>query len=113
MLGFTGIANETTKFVLHRFCFKVVASISDVKFSTDGRYILGRDYMTLKLWDINMDSAPVATMDVHEHIRPKLCDLYENDAIFDKFECVLSGDGMTTWHMLSAYVKLENLKFQV
>lgn len=24
----------------------------------------------------------------------KLCDLYENDSIFDKFECCLSGDGM-------------------
>ncbi|KAJ0816882.1 putative protein phosphatase 2A regulatory subunit PR55 [Helianthus annuus] len=22
-----------------------------------------------------------------------LCDLYENDSIFDKFECCLSGDG--------------------
>ncbi|KAM2066136.1 hypothetical protein TB1_041947 [Malus domestica] len=49
--------------------------------------------MTLKLWDINMDSGPVATFQVHEHLRPKLCDLYENDSIFDKFECCLSGDG--------------------
>ena len=77
-----------------------------------------------------MDSGPVATFQVHEHLRPKvnlstdfmlsnetlkpvehkkllhesrshcffffflqLCDLYENDAIFDKFECCLSGDG--------------------
>lgn len=24
----------------------------------------------------------------------QLCDLYENDSIFDKFECCLSGDGM-------------------
>lgn len=23
----------------------------------------------------------------------QLCDLYENDSIFDKFECCLSGDG--------------------
>lgn len=26
-------------------------------------------------------------------MRPKLCDLYENDCIFDKFECSISGDG--------------------
>lgn len=76
------------------FFTEIIASISDIKFGKDGRYILGRDYMTLKLWDINMDSGPVATFQVHEYLRPKLCDLYENDSIFDKFECCLSGDGL-------------------
>ncbi|KAM0034626.1 putative transcription factor WD40-like family [Helianthus debilis subsp. tardiflorus] len=75
------------------FFTEIIASISDIKFARDGRYILSRDYMTLKLWDINMDSGPVSTFQVHEHLRPKLCDLYENDSIFDKFECCLSGDG--------------------
>ncbi|KAK4349873.1 hypothetical protein RND71_029186 [Anisodus tanguticus] len=76
------------------FFTEIIASISDIKFSKDGRYILSRDYMTLKLWDINMDSGPVSTFQVHEYLRPKLCDLYENDSIFDKFECCLSGDGL-------------------
>ncbi|XP_038700682.1 serine/threonine protein phosphatase 2A 55 kDa regulatory subunit B beta isoform-like isoform X2 [Tripterygium wilfordii] len=76
------------------FFTEIIASISDIKFSKDGRHILSRDYMTLKLWDMNMDSGPVATFQVHEHLRPKLCDLYENDSIFDKFECCLSGDGL-------------------
>ncbi|KAJ0788274.1 putative transcription factor WD40-like family [Helianthus annuus] len=75
------------------FFTEIIASISDIKFGRDGRYLLSRDYMTLKLWDINMDSGPVSTFQVHEHLRPKLCDLYENDSIFDKFECCLSGDG--------------------
>ncbi|CAN1286705.1 Serine/threonine protein phosphatase 2A 55 kDa regulatory subunit B beta isoform [Linum perenne] len=75
------------------FFTEIIASISDIKFAKDGRYLLSRDYMTLKLWDINMDSGPVSTFQVHEHLRPKLCDLYENDSIFDKFECCLSGDG--------------------
>lgn len=75
------------------FFTEIIASISDIKFGKEGRYILSRDYMTLKLWDINMDSGPVSTFQVHEHLRPKLCDLYENDSIFDKFECCLSGDG--------------------
>ncbi|KAE9584672.1 putative transcription factor WD40-like family [Lupinus albus] len=76
------------------FFTEIIASISDIKFGKEGRYILSRDYMTLKLWDINMDSGPVATFQVHEYLRPKLCDLYENDSIFDKFECCLSGDGL-------------------
>ncbi|KAL8118716.1 serine/threonine protein phosphatase 2A 55 kDa regulatory subunit B beta isoform-like isoform X1 [Apium graveolens] len=75
------------------FFTEIIASISDIKFGKDGRYLLSRDYMTLKLWDINMDSGPVSTFQVHEYLRPKLCDLYENDSIFDKFECCLSGDG--------------------
>ncbi|CAI0392118.1 unnamed protein product [Linum tenue] len=75
------------------FFTEIIASISDIKFAKDGRYLLSRDYMTLKLWDINMDSGPVSTFQVHEYLRPKLCDLYENDSIFDKFECCLSGDG--------------------
>lgn len=76
------------------FFTEIIASISDIKFAKDGRHILSRDYMTLKLWDINMESSPIATFKVHEHLRPKLCDLYENDSIFDKFECSLSGDGL-------------------
>ncbi|XP_057985840.1 serine/threonine protein phosphatase 2A 55 kDa regulatory subunit B beta isoform isoform X3 [Hevea brasiliensis] len=83
------------------FFTEIIASISDIKFAKDGRHILSRDYMNLKfgfldyqLWDINMDSGPVASFQVHEYLRPKLCDLYENDSIFDKFECCLSGDGL-------------------
>ncbi|KAJ8643289.1 hypothetical protein MRB53_005037 [Persea americana] len=76
------------------FFTEIIASLSDIKFAKDGRHILSRDYMTLKLWDINMDSGPVATFQVHEYLRPRLVDLYENDSIFDKFECCLSGDGL-------------------
>ena len=75
------------------FFSEIISSISDVKFSRDGRYILSRDYMTLKIWDINMESRPIKTIQIHENLRSKLCDLYENDFIFDKFECAFSGDG--------------------
>ena len=46
--------------------------MSDIKFTRDGRYILARDYMTLKLWDINMESKPVATYPVHESLRSQV-----------------------------------------
>lgn len=39
-----------------------------------------------------MERQPVKTINIHEHLRPKLCDTYENDSIFDKFEVVFSGD---------------------
>ena len=75
------------------FFSEIITSISDVKFSHDGRYILSRDYLSLKIWDINMESRPLKTIQIHDHLRGKLCDLYENDCIFDKFECMFSGDG--------------------
>lgn len=75
------------------FFSEIISSISDVRFSYDGRYILSRDYLTVKIWDINMEKQPVKTIPIHEHLRPRLCDTYENDSIFDKFEVVFSGDG--------------------
>tara|TARA_R110002060_G_scaffold36257_1_gene47234 strand:- start:1017 stop:1544 length:528 start_codon:yes stop_codon:yes gene_type:complete len=39
-----------------------------------------------------MERQPVKTIPIHEHLRPRLCDTYENDSIFDKFEVVFSGD---------------------
>lgn len=153
------------------FFSEIVASISDIKSTPDGRYIVSRDFMTLKLWDVNMEARPVKTINVHEHLRPQvspnckspingvgrerpyestlheilhwplgtlwgtskrgyltfphayskimqccalphegenpvlsnqeaqtrpfpsqLCDLYDNDCIFDKFECAVNGD---------------------
>ena len=35
---------------------------------------------------------PVQSVAIHDHLRAKLCDLYENDGIFDKFECSFSND---------------------
>ncbi|KAI9478193.1 MAG: protein phosphatase PP2A regulatory subunit B [Benjaminiella poitrasii] len=80
------------------FFSEIISSISDVKFSKDGRYILSRDYLTLKIWDINMEKEPLRTINIHNNLRSKLCDLYENDCIFDKFECTFSGDGS---HMMT------------
>jgi len=75
------------------FFSEIISSISDIKFSRDGRYILSRDFLTLKLWDINMENKPIKTIQIHDYLKPKLCDLYENDCIFDKFECTLNHDG--------------------
>ena len=76
----------------HNFFTEITSSISDVKFSQDGRYIAARDYMTVKIWDVAMDLRPLKTINVNEHLRDRLCDTYENDAIFDKFEVNFSGD---------------------
>lgn len=74
------------------FFSEIISSISDVKFSHNGRYMVTRDYLSVKVWDLQMDTKPIETYQVHEYLRSKLCSLYENDCIFDKFECSWSGD---------------------
>jgi len=76
------------------FFSDIVSAISDVKFSRDGRYILARDYLKLKIWDDRMEAEPVKTYNVHPHVKSKLYELYENDCIFDKFECAFSNNDL-------------------
>ncbi|KOB71263.1 Serine/threonine-protein phosphatase 2A 55 kDa regulatory subunit B [Operophtera brumata] len=69
--------------------------ITDQSFNiviTAAEYMMSRDYLGLKVWDLRMETKPVETYPVHEYLRSKLCSLYENDCIFDKFECCWSGD---------------------
>uniref|UniRef100_A0A7E4VQ54 Serine/threonine-protein phosphatase 2A 55 kDa regulatory subunit B n=1 Tax=Panagrellus redivivus TaxID=6233 RepID=A0A7E4VQ54_PANRE len=74
------------------FFSEIISSVSDVKFSHSGNFILTRDYLTVNVWDLRKDDHPIETYNVHEYLRSKLCVLYENDSIFDKFECGWSGD---------------------
>ena len=46
--------------------------MSDLKFSRDGRHMLARDFMGLKLWDVRSESAPVETFPIHEHLKGKV-----------------------------------------
>ncbi|ORX61775.1 protein phosphatase PP2A regulatory subunit B [Hesseltinella vesiculosa] len=88
----TKVFEESEDPASRSFFSEIISSVSDIRFSHDGRYILSRDYLSLKIWDINMDNKPVQTINIHDQLRSKLCDLYENDCIFDKFECIFSGN---------------------
>ncbi|MCO5608230.1 hypothetical protein L7F22_062436 [Adiantum nelumboides] len=67
----TKIFEEVQALGTSSFFTEIIASISDIKFPKGGHYILSRDYMSLKLWDMNMESTPVSTFKVHEYLRPK------------------------------------------
>ncbi|XP_039790494.1 serine/threonine protein phosphatase 2A 55 kDa regulatory subunit B beta isoform-like isoform X2 [Panicum virgatum] len=75
------------------FFTEIISCITDLKFTGEGRYLLTRDYMNLKLWDMSVETSPVATYKVHEFLRPKLSELYAEDYIFDRFSCCASKDG--------------------
>lgn len=55
------------------FFSEIISSVSDVKFSHSGRYLLTRDYLTAKVWDLNMESKPLETYQVSErpHVESK------------------------------------------
>lgn len=44
------------------FFSEIIASISDVRFSHSGRYILSRDYLTVKVRHIELSSVVVGTV---------------------------------------------------
>lgn len=75
------------------FFSDVTQTITDVKFSRGGRFIVSRDFMTLKIWDVAMENQPVETICVHEYLRSRLWDLYDNESIYDSFELAMSADG--------------------
>lgn len=53
----------------HSFFSEIISSVSDVKFSHSGRYLLTRDYLTAKVWDLNMERKPLETYQVCEPSR--------------------------------------------
>jgi len=50
------------------FFSEIISSISDVKISNSGRYMMSRDYMTIKVWDLHMETKPIETYPVCIHI---------------------------------------------
>lgn len=54
---------------------------------------MSRDYLTIKIWDVNMEHRPVKTVALHDYLKPMLYDLYTADIIFDKFEVSCSPTG--------------------
>lgn len=41
------------------FFSEIISSISDVKLSNSGRYMISRDYLSVKVWDLQMETKPI------------------------------------------------------
>jgi len=68
------------------FFTDIVSSISDACFSKNGKYVFTRDFLTTKVWDLKMTNKPLVSTNIFEPLKSKLCELYENECIFDKFD---------------------------
>ncbi|CAB1324916.1 unnamed protein product, partial [Coregonus sp. 'balchen'] len=54
------------------FFSEIISSISDIKFSHSGRFLMTRDYLTVKVWDLNMETRPVQTYQAsRENSKPR------------------------------------------
>ncbi|KAJ8606102.1 hypothetical protein CTAYLR_010566 [Chrysophaeum taylorii] len=73
------------------FFSEIVVSVSDAKFAAD-HCVLARDFLALRCWDLRATREPTWTVPVHDHLKPRLSDLYDSDRIFDKFECAAAGN---------------------
>ena len=64
-----------------------MSSVSDISFNPHNeRLFATRDFLTVKVWDMANDRRPLAVLPVHDYLRTRLNEIYELDAIFDKFE---------------------------
>lgn len=75
------------------FLEDVVCTVSDAKFSKGGKFIISRDYMSVRIWDVTMPRDPVETIFVHEYLRDKVYDLYSNEYVLDAFQLGMSSRG--------------------
>ncbi|KAH3743582.1 Ppp2r2a protein [Pelomyxa schiedti] len=71
------------------FFTELLHSINDLKFSSNGRYILSRDFLSMKIWDLSMDREPLKTVHLHDHLVPYI---YSHYGPFGKFDCSFNCD---------------------
>ena len=73
----------------------MLSSYSSGDFTKQGKYIVSRDYLSVKIWDICNTKKPVTNVVLYDGFKSKLSEMFENEAIFDKFAVKASPDGNT------------------
>jgi hypothetical protein len=68
----------------------ILTCVSDAAFLFD-HHIVTRDYMSLKLWDTRHAQEPCASVDLMPSLGARVQELYESDAIFDRFSVIPAG----------------------
>lgn len=77
------------------FFTDIVSSVSRAKFSQvpEDPYIFSRDYLSVHIWDVRNTKSPVKSLNVNDYLDKRLCEVYENESIFDKFDMQVSPNG--------------------
>ena len=61
--------------------------------SGDVRYVVTRDYLLVRVWDLRHLLYPVYVSHVHPHLLASLPQLLESEALFDSFQLAVAPDG--------------------
>lgn len=88
---------------------EVTSGVAAVKFSKGGKYIVSRDYMSVKIWDTRYEKRPFETFYVHEFLREGLFELYQSQQLADAFGLGLSANGNIVTGSYSNYFHLFEL----
>ena len=75
------------------YIYELLSSYCSLKFTRAGKYIATRDCLTVKLWDVCNPKKPVSQIMLNDGLKSKLCEMVENESIFDKFSINASSDG--------------------
>ncbi len=72
----------------------LINSFSSVKFMRNfDMVVASRDYLTTKIWDLRKNpGGMVQQYHVADYLEKNLCNLYEDDSIYDKFFLDISPD---------------------
>ncbi|VEL30661.1 unnamed protein product [Protopolystoma xenopodis] len=71
----------------------LINSISSISFgNTSDRFVFARDYLNVKVWDIQMPSCPMEVYPIQAHLRSHLSVIYDAELIFDDFKLAISPD---------------------
>lgn len=73
----------------------MISGYTSLIFLNNSRYIGCRDCLTVKIWDIAKSDKPIACVPLQTALKSKLCQMFENDSIFDKFNLVASNCSST------------------
>jgi serine/threonine-protein phosphatase 2A regulatory subunit B len=73
------------------FFTDIINSVSSAKYDPlDENLIYSRDYLAMHIWDVRNTKMPCRTYNVNDYLEKKLCDLYENESVFDRFSMQVS-----------------------
>jgi serine/threonine-protein phosphatase 2A regulatory subunit B len=80
---------------LKNFFTDIIATVGSIDFTQNGRYVVSREYLNVKIWDLANTRKPLHNICVQETLKSKLVNLFESDSIYDKFNIACSRDSGT------------------
>lgn len=88
------IKPEMHNSVVHNDHNDILSAISAASFMGKD-FVVTRDYISLKMWDMRNPTHPVATCPVMDYLAPTLDFLYDKDYIFDRFPLAVDDQSLT------------------